>query len=103
MEIRGLGIIDVRQMFGVGAVLTSKRISLVIELMPFETVKEMGFDRLDRNRHYQEILGVNVRKIVLPVAPGRNIASIIEIAVQNIKLDDMGYNVWDELDAKITR
>ena len=103
MEIRGLGIIDVRQMFGVGAVLTSKRISLVIELMPFETVKEMGFDRLDRNKHYQEILGVNIRKIVLPVAPGRNIASIIEIAVQNIKLDDMGYNIWDELDAKITR
>ena len=101
MEIRGLGIIDIRQMFGIASVLSSKTVSLIIELMPFERVKEQGFDRLDREKHYDYLLGEKIRKIVLPVAPGRNIASIIEIAVQNIRLDDLGYDVMEEINARM--
>ena len=101
MEIRGLGIIDVRQMFGVSSVLPSKTISAVVSLQPWEEVKAQGFDRIDTKKYYTDILGIDVRKIVIPVAPGRNIASIVEIAAQNMRLDAMGYNVMDELDARL--
>jgi len=101
MEIRGLGIIDVRQMFGVSSVLPSKTISAVVELLPWEEVRTQGFDRIDTKKYYTDILGIDVRKIVIPVAPGRNIASIVEIAAQNMRLDAMGYNVMDELDARL--
>ena len=101
MEIRGLGIIDVRQMFGVSSVLQSKTVSLIIELVHFDKVKEMGIDRLDREKHYENLMGHQIRKVILPVAPGRNIASIIEIAVQNLRLDDMGFDVMDEIKARL--
>ena len=102
MEIRGLGIIDVRQMFGVSAVLMQKTVGAVVQLEPWETVQQMGYDRLETEKRSVDIMGVPVQKIVIPVAPGRNLASIIEIAAQNMRLESMGYHVMDEIEARLT-
>ncbi len=103
MEVRGLGLIDVRQMFGVGAVLHSKTISAVVQLEHWGKVQKMGMDRLDTRKRYTQILGSQLRCIVIPVAPGRNLASLVEIAAQNLRLESMGYNVMDELEARLSR
>lgn len=83
LEVRGIGIIDVSSLYGLSSVLQSKKITLV---MHFEHWKDDGdYDRLGINNEYQEILGVNVKKLRVPVRPGRNIAVIIEAAAVNYR------------------
>ena len=88
MEIRGIGIIDVRAMYGVGAVSVSKTIDLVIELENAEDHQEL--DRLGLAEHTIEILGVHVPRQQVPVRPGRNLAIIVETAARNLSLKRLG-------------
>lgn len=89
MEIRGLGIINVTHLFGVGAIRESKQIQLIVQLEYWDSEKE--YDRIGAEERYREILGVKVPELEIPVKPGRNIPIIIETAARNERLKKMGY------------
>ncbi len=99
MEIRGIGIIDIRQMYGIGAVLMSKSIDLGIHLEQWNESKE--YDRLGLEENFITIMGVRVPSLVLPVKPGRNLAIIIEVAARNLSLRRLGYSAARELDKRL--
>ncbi len=99
MEIRGIGIIDVKAMFGIGAVLMSKSIDLVIHLEPWNETK--SYDRLGLDESYTEIMGVRIAQLLLPVKPGRNLAIIIEVAARNFSLRRLGYSAAQELNQRL--
>jgi HPr kinase/phosphorylase len=88
MEIRGVGIIDVKSIFGVGCVRNSKRIGLVVELE--EWSQQNDYDRTGLVEEYVEILGARINYLQIPVRPGRNIAIIIEVASLNHRLKELG-------------
>ena len=99
MEIRGIGIIDIRAMYGVGSVLLNKRIDMEIHLENWKEKKE--YDRLGLSDEYTEIMGVRIPYLVIPVRPGRNLAIIIEVAARNFSLKKMGYSAAKELDRRL--
>lgn len=99
MEIRGIGIIDIRAMFGVGSVLVSKSIDLVMHMEKWVEGKE--YDRLGLQEEYITILGVKVPHQIMPVRPGRNMAIIIEVAARNLSLKRLGYSAAHELDRRL--
>ena len=99
MEIRGIGIIDIKAMYGVGAVINNKPLDIVIYMENWDNNKE--YDRLGLVEEYIEILGVKLPKIVLPVRPGRNLAIIVEVAARNWRLKNMGYHAARELDNRL--
>ncbi|MDD7793029.1 HPr(Ser) kinase/phosphatase [Clostridium sp. 'White wine YQ'] len=83
LEVRGMGIIDITALYGLSSVIPSKDIKLIIH---FEHWKDDGdYERLGTNADYQDILGVDVRKLIVPIRPGRNIAVIIEAAAANYR------------------
>jgi len=89
MEIRGLGIINITQLFGVGAIRDTKQIQLVVDLEQWDLDK--NYDRIGTDEILIEILGVHVPQVVLPIKPGRNIPIILETAAMNERLNKMGY------------
>lgn len=95
MEIRGVGIIDIATMFGVGAVIPSKSIDMEVHLEMWQAGKE--YDRLGMEEHYTEILGVQIPHLLLPIHPGRNLAVVLEVATRNFRLKQMGHNAAMEL------
>ena len=99
MEIRGIGVIDIRAMYGISAVTTSKSIDLVMHMEPW--VEGKAYDRLGLTEDYITILGVKVPRQLLPVRPGRNLAIIIEVAARDLSLKRMGYNAASELDRRL--
>ena len=99
MEIRGIGIIDIRAMFGVGSVSVRKSIDLVIHLEKWIDGKE--YERLGLNEEYTDILGVQVPYLTMPVRPGRNLAIIIEVAARNLSLKRFGYSAAEELEDRL--
>jgi len=99
MEVRGIGIVDIRSMYGVGAVMFSQSIDLVVDMEPWNEQKT--YDRIGLTNETLEILGVKVPKIVLPVKPGRNLAVLLEVAARNHRLKSLGYNSAEELDKRI--
>jgi len=99
LEIRGIGIIDVKAMYGVGAIINTKEIDLVVELVPWE--KESFCDRLGLDETFINFLDVNVHKITIPIKPGRNLAIIIEAAAKDYRLKKAGYNAAEQLTEKI--
>ena len=99
MEIRGIGIIDIRAMYGVGAVALSKTIDLVMHMEKWVDGKE--YDRLGLSEEYITILGVKVPHQIMPVRPGRNLAIIIEVAARDLSLKRMGYSAAHELDRRL--
>jgi len=101
MEIRGLGIINITNLFGVGAIRDRKEIQLVIILEEWNSQKK--YDRLGTAEQFIEFLGVNIPKIEIPVKPGRNIPIIIETAAMNERLKKMGYNAAKEFNQNILR
>ena len=101
MEIRGIGIINVTHLFGVGAIRDRKQIELVVILAEWDSKK--NYDRIGLEEQYMELLGVNVPKLEIPVKPGRNIRIIIETAVMNERLKKMGYNAAKEFNQNILR
>lgn len=95
MEVRGIGIIDVRRMFGIGSVLYDKNIELVIELEKWKD--DIEYDRLGLEEQKYNLLGVSVPKLLMPVMPGRNLAIVVEVACRNQRLKQMGFDATDEL------
>lgn len=92
IEVRGLGVLNVRAMFGETAVLSTKRLRLVIRMQLFSKQDQTKIDRLSTTEHYESLLDVDIPVVVLPVAPGRNLAVIVEAAVRNHVLLLSGYN-----------
>ena len=99
MEIRGIGIIDIRAMYGVGAVSVSKTIDLVLQMEKW--VEGKNYDRLGLTDDYITILDVKVPSQFMPVRPGRNMAIIIEVAARNLSLKRLGYSAPHELDRRM--
>ena len=90
MEIRGLGIINIEQLYGVGAIREQKEVQLVVKLEEWDTNKI--YDRLGTKQNTMELLGVKIPLLEIPVKPGRNVPIIIETAAMNERLKSMGYN-----------
>jgi HPr kinase/phosphorylase len=99
MEIRGVGIIDVKSVFGVGRVRNSKRIGLMIELEEWKRDKD--YDRTGLTEEHKEIMGVRVPYLTIPVRPGRNIAIIIEVAALNYRLKELGVHPAAEFNKRL--
>ena len=95
LELRGIGIINVRRLFGMGAVKLQQEIDLIIELEPWDSNKD--YDRMGVDEEYANILGVKVPSMTIPVKPGRNTAVIMEVAAMNSRQKKMGYNATEEL------
>ncbi|NCA69013.1 MAG: HPr(Ser) kinase/phosphatase [Sphingobacteriia bacterium] len=92
LEVRGLGILNIRAMFGEGAVLRSKTLNLIIDLQPLDQQQLECIDRLSGSLSASNILGVTVPKVTMPVAPGRNLAILVEAAVRHQILRIRGYD-----------
>jgi HPr kinase/phosphorylase len=101
MEIRGLGIINITHLHGVGAIRDRKQIQLVVTLEEWDSKKV--YDRLGTEEKYMEFLGVSIPKLEIPVKPGRNIPIIIETAAMNERLKKMGYNAAKEFNQNILK
>ncbi len=99
MEIRGVGIIDVKSIFGVGAIRDSKRVGLVIELEQWDEARE--YDRVGIEEETHVVMGVTLPKRTIPVRPGRNIAVIVEVAALNHRLKEMGTHAAREFDKRL--
>ena len=99
IELRGIGIIDVRRIFGMGAVKLTEKIDLVVNLEPWESGK--FYERVGLDTEYCEIMGINIPSITIPVRPGRNLAIIIEIAAMNNRQKKMGYNTAEEFNKRL--
>ena len=99
MEIRGLGIIDVKSLFGIGYILDETNVELVIRLEDWK--KNTVYERVGLEEHFTSILDVQVPEVVLPVGPGRNLAVLVEIASLNQRLKNQGHYSAKELNAKL--
>ena len=99
MEVRGIGIINVAQMFGIRAVRKEKILDLVVTLKPWDEVKDV--DRLGLDEEYVEVLGIDIPHVVIPVRPGRDIARLIEVAAFQVKLRKSGHNAAEELNSRL--
>ena len=101
IELRGIGIINVAKLFGIGAIKLDNEINLVVNIVPWNTHE--NYDRLGLEDHYMEILGVNVPMYTIPITPGRNLAMIIEVAAMNNRQRRIGYNAALEFTEQINR
>ena len=99
MEIRGVGIIDVQKMFGIGFVMEEKEVEIIVELVDWDESKE--YDRLGIDYAYENLLGMKVVKFTIPVKPGRHTSLIIEVATRHFKQKELGYNPALELNKRI--
>ena len=99
IEIRGIGIVDVKNIFGMGAVKESEKIDLIIHLETWEQGKQ--YDRLGLVDEYTNILGLDIPSLTIPVRPGRNLAVIFEVAAMNNRQKKMGYNAAEELNRRL--
>lgn len=99
IEIRGIGILDVKNLYGMGAVKMIETINLVINLELWDENK--NYDRLGIDDHYTDILGIKVPSLTIPVRPGRNLAIIVEVAAMNYRQKSMGYNAAKVLNDRI--
>jgi len=95
IELRGIGIVNVRRLFGIGSVKITEKIDMVIQLEPWDADKV--YDRMGLDTEHTEILGISVTQTTIPVKPGRNLAIIIEVAAMNNRQKKMGYNAAQEL------
>ncbi|MBR3691983.1 MAG: HPr(Ser) kinase/phosphatase [Clostridia bacterium] len=99
IELRGIGVVDVRRLFGMGAVKVTENINLVIQMEAWNDQKI--YDRLGLTNEKMDILGIEVPSITIPVKPGRNLAMIIEVAAMNHRNRKMGFNAAEELTERI--
>ena len=95
MEIRGIGIINVQQMFGPGAIRPEKTVDIIAELSPW--AEGNTYDRIGYEENYEDVLGINKLKIVVPVSPGRNIPVVLETAARKYRLKQAGYDASADL------
>lgn len=101
VELRGIGIIDVKEIFGIGAVKDTESIDLIIHLEPW--VENKQYDRLGMVDEYTNVMGINIPSLTVPVKLGRNLAVIIEVAAMNNRQKRMGYNAAVELNNRLMR
>ncbi len=99
IELRGIGIVDVQKIFGMGAVKDTEKIDFVINLETWEDGKQ--YDRLGLDGEFTELLGVRVPSTTVPVRPGRNLAVIVEVAAMNNRQKKMGYNAAEALNQRL--
>lgn len=101
MEIRGLGIINIEQLYGVGAIREQKEVQLVVKLEEWDTNKV--YDRLGTKQNTMELLGVKIPLLEIPVKPGRNVPIIVETAAMNERLKSMGYHSAREFNQNVLK
>ncbi len=101
VELRGIGVVDVRRLFGMGAVKDTEKIDLIINLEPWN--QEKNYERLGMDTEYTELMGIRIPSVTVPVRPGRNLALIIEIATMNMRQKLMGFNTAEELNEKLMK
>lgn len=101
IELRGIGVINVAKLFGMGAVKDSVNIDLIINIVPWQDGE--AYDRLGLESQYTDILGVKVPSITVPVTPGRNLAVIFEVAARNNRQKRMGYNAAEEFTEQLNK
>lgn len=99
MEVRGLGLINLRELFGVASTRSSKRVELVVQLERWDPARE--YDRLGLDDSFFDLLGLRIPLIRMPVAPGRNLAILVEVAARNQLLRARGSNAARDLAAKL--
>lgn len=99
VELRGIGIVDVRRLFGMGAVKETEGVDLVVNLEPW--IQGKMYDRLGLDSETIDILGIELPLITIPVKPGRNLAIILEIAAMNNRQKKMGYNTAEEFNKRL--
>lgn len=99
IELRGIGIVNARRIFGMGAVKMTEKIDIVIQMEPWDNNKV--YDRMGLENQFMDILGITVPMLTIPVKPGRNLAIIIEVAAMNNRQKKMGYNAAEELLKKL--
>jgi HPr kinase/phosphorylase len=95
MELRGLGVINIKELFGIASTRSSKRVELVVQLERWVPTRE--YERLGLDDTFHEILGLRVPLLRMPVAPGRNIAILVEVAARNQLLRQRGHHAAREL------
>ncbi len=101
VELRGIGVVDIRRLFGMGAVKETEKIGLIINLEQWEQGK--NYERLGMDTEYTELLGIKIPSLTIPVRPGRNLALIVEIATMNMRQKLMGFNTAEELNEKLMK
>ena len=101
IELRGIGIINVAKLYGMGAVKLENDINLVVNIVPWNT--QEAYDRLGLEDQFTEILGVKIPMYTIPITPGRNLAVILEVAAMNNRQKKMGYNAALEFTEQINR
>ncbi len=99
MEVRGIGIINVQQMFGVKSIRTEKRVDLIVSLKEWNQVPDV--DRLGLEEAHHSILGINIPHIIIPVRPGRDLARLVEVAAFQTKLKQAGCNAARDLNERL--
>lgn len=101
VELRGIGVIDVKEIFGIGAVKDTESIDLIIHLEQWQEGRQ--YDRLGMVEEFTNVMGINIPSMTVPVKIGRNIAVIIEVAAMNNRQKRMGYNAAIELNNRLMR
>jgi HPr kinase/phosphorylase len=99
MEVRGIGIINVANIFGIGSIRVEKRLDLVVTLKDWHELEEV--ERIGLDQEFYEILGIQVPHVTIPVKPGRDIARLIEVAAMDQKLKGLGQNSAVEFNTKL--
>jgi HPr kinase/phosphorylase len=100
MEVRGLGIINIRAVYGIGSILKRKRIQVIIEIEDWDSIKD--YARTSSKCYSENLLGEEIPKYIIPIIPGRNIAILIEAAVSDFRLREEEYNPVDEIESRMT-
>ena len=98
IELRGIGVVDVRRLFGMGSVKLTERIDMAVKLEPWDSQKM--YDRFGLTEEYENILGIDVPSLTIPVKPGRNLSIILEVAAMNNRQKKMGYNTAEEFNKR---
>ncbi len=101
IELRGIGIVDVRRLFGMGSVKETEKVDMIINLEPW--VQGKMYDRLGLDSEYTDIMGIKIPTTTIPVKPGRNLAIVLETAAMNNRQKRMGYNTAEEFNQKLMK
>ncbi len=101
VELRGIGIVNVAKLFGMGAVKDENEIDLVVNIVPWDN--QTAYDRLGLEEQFEEILDVKIPRNTIPITPGRNLAVIVEVAAMNCRQRRMGYNPAQEFTEQMNR
>ena len=99
MELRGVGVINARNLFGIGSVKMTEKIDLVLTLENWD--EEKSYNKIGLEEEFTEILGIRIPSVTIPVKPGRNLSTIIEVAAMNNRQKRMGYSAAKELLKKL--